>query len=311
MHCLAPAGTDFSEIEVGLHRSSDNASSPGVVAYRHQHYLPLAYLSQFALPPDREPRKRTTWRVADDFGREVPILGQCQENFFYSKSRAAFCETYFGKIEGIYGSLMKRLGRGETLTAHELFLLFLCAVDFFARGSKFRAQSEREEFELYLHRVAIFKRELINANLTNASEEAQRAYLLNNWFFRIVIFPENAALLTSDSPSIWLGASRSRNELRGVLMPITPLMCLVGANQRSYRIVSTAARPEDAGVINNNVIENCVNAVFCRDPVSAKEISIIQGQLAKRTVLQPRADAWAFELIDYDQNPNLSFLANA
>ncbi len=91
-------------------------------------------------------------------------------------------------------------------------------------------------------------------------------------------------------------------------MPLTPLGCFVGVNRRSYRIVSSQAEPADAGVLNNNQMENCVDAGFCSEPLSADEIALIQPRLARRVVLEPRADVWTFELIDYDLNQNLSFL---
>ena len=279
-----------------------------MTAYKNQHYLPLAYLGQFGRPLDRDIRKRMVWRVSDNRGGEVSVGGQCQEDYFYSKSRASICEGYFNQIEGVYGSLMARIGRGEGLTRHDLFLFFLCAVDFYARGSKFRGGSQREEFDLYLHRTEFFKRQLISAELVNATDAVRRDYILTHWAFDLVQFPADPALLTSDSPSIWLGSSRTANELQGVLMPITPFCCFVGAHQGTYRIASSSADTTDAGVMNNNEMENCVDAVFCTEPLSEQEIALVQSRLAKRTIPQPRADAWALELIDYDLNPNLSFL---
>jgi hypothetical protein len=145
--------------------------------------------------------------------------------------------------------------------------------------------------------------------LSNATDMARRSYILEHWAFDIVRFSKEAALLTSDSPSIWLGSSRTANELQGVLMPITPVCCFVGVHQGAYRITSSSAGSADAGVMNNNEIENCVGAVFCSEPLSKLEIALVQSKMAKRPILQPRADAWALELIDYDLNPNLSFLA--
>jgi hypothetical protein len=275
--------------------------------YENQHYLPLVYLAQFGRP-NRAPRRRLIWRVTEGFAREVPVGGQCQENYFYSKTNASICEGYFGQIEGRYGELMAKIAKGETLTADDLFRFFLCAVDFYARGCKFKARSAREEFELYLHRIAIFKSQLISADMASASDDVRRDFVLMNWDFGIVRFPEQAALLTSDSPAIWLGSSRGGNELRAVLLPLTPLGCFVGVNRHSYRIVSLQAEPGDAGVLNNNQMENCVNAVFCPQAGSSEEIAFIQSRIARRTALEPRSDAWAFELIDYDLNQNLSFL---
>jgi hypothetical protein len=277
-------------------------------AYKKQHYLPVAYLSQFGRPLEREPRQRLVWRVSESHAGEVHVNSQCQEDYFYSKSHARLCEGYFDQIETIYGSLLARLGRGETLTASDLFRFFLCAVDFYARGAKFRANSEREEFELYLHRTAIFKRQLISQNLTEATDDARRDFLLASWQFCLVSFSADAALLTSDSPSIWLGSSQAPQELHGVVMPVTPLSCFVGARRTTYSIASTVAEPIDAVVMNRNQIENCADAVFCSEALSAREVAGIRKQLAIRQVAPSRADGWQLELIDYDLNPNLSFL---
>ena len=176
--------------------------------YENQNYLPLVYLTQFGRPLERAPRQRMIWRVTEEFVREVPIGGQCQEDYFYSKTNVSPCEGYFSQIENRYGGLMAKIKKGEALTADDLFRFFLCAVDFYARGCKFKARSAREEFELYLHRISIFKSQLISADLISASDDARRDHVLANWDFGIVRCSENAALLTSDSPAI--GWDRAR-----------------------------------------------------------------------------------------------------
>lgn len=276
--------------------------------YKNQHFLPLVYLGQFARPPDRELRKRTIWRVSPTQVGEVPVRTQCQEDYFYSKHRARLCEGYFGTIETVYGQLMKRLVKGETVSHEDLFLLFLCAVDFYARGSKFHARSDREEFELYLHRMEIFKSQLINAELANSSDDERRDYILKHWDFGLIQFSEEAAILTSDSPSVWLGSKHVLGQLCGVIMPLSPLCCFVAANRTTYRIIRNPATPEDAYIVNINEIENCVDAVFSSEPVTAKEIVVIREKLSKRTTSKKFPNTWMLELIDYDENPGLSFL---
>lgn len=68
------------------------------------------------------------------------------------------------------------------------------------------------------------------------------------------------------------------------------------------------AEPADAAVMNHNQIENCVGAVFCCEPLSDEEVATIRRCLDFRQVAPPCADGWQLELIDYDLNPNLSFL---
>jgi len=277
-------------------------------AYKQQHFLPLAYLGQFGGPPERELRKRRIWRVSDTHAGEVPVGTQCQEDYFYSKHRAALCESYFSQIESIYGSLMGKIARRESLSRHDLFLLFLCAVDFYARGSRFRAHSAREEYELYLHRIGIFKTQLISSDLANADDAARRDYILRNWDFGLIPFLEETAVLTSDSPSIWFGSKHAPGQLQGVLMPVTPLCCFVAAHRPSYCIEEKVATPEDAHVVSINEIENSVDAVFFSDPLSGEEIAAIRGKLASRLVVPADPHGWRLELIDYDENPNLTFL---
>lgn len=232
---------------------------------------------------------------------------QCQEDYFYSKDRASLCESYFGGIESVYAQQMAAIGRGGKLTHQALFNFFLCAVDFYARGCKFRGDDAQEEFAVYLQRMEIFKKHLISAALLDAPDEARRSYILQEWDFAIIPFP-GSAILTSDSPSIWLSSSSTSNLLQGVLMPLTPRGCFVGAHRGSYRIIRQAATDEDAVIVTRNEIENCVDAVYFPDAFDESEITLIRSKLAKRTIPTAVSYGWQFELIDYDKNPNLSFL---
>lgn len=278
--------------------------------YKKQHFLPLAYLGHFGRPHDTPLRQRKIWRVSETHAGEVPVGTQCQEDYFYSKDRARLCESYFGGIESVYARQMAAIGRGETLTHEAMFNFFLCAVDFYARGCKFRVSEEKEEFAFYLKRMEIFKKRLISDDLLDARDEARRAYLLKEWDFAIIPFPDTA-VLTSDSPSIWFSSSSSGDQLRGVLMPLTPRGCFVGAHRSSYRIIRKAATNDDALVVTRNEIENCVDAVYFSDALDETEITTIRTQLAKRAIPVPISHGWQFELIDYDKNPNLSFVAPA
>jgi len=88
------------------------------------------------MPPDVPSAKEDFSGQRDACG-SGPVGTQCQEDYFYSKDRARFCEGYFGQVESNYGALMGRIGRSEPLDPGHMFLFFLCAVDFYARGSKF------------------------------------------------------------------------------------------------------------------------------------------------------------------------------
>lgn len=275
-------------------------------AYKKQHFLPLAYLGHFARPPEAELRKRRIWRVSEDHAGEVPVGTQCQEDYFYSKERAPVSEGYFGKVEAIYGALMARLGRGETLPQAALFNFFLSSVDFYARGCKFRVKDEQEEFEYYLKRIDIFKRQLLGGG-EDASETVTRDRVIKEWEFAVIPFPAEG-VLTSDSPAVWFSHSKSGDLLRGVLMPVTPKACFVGVHRDTYRIVAKSGSGDDAQIVSTNEIANCVNAVYFSDSLSADEIAIVRKLLAKRTVQEPNRTAWAFELVDYDLNPTLSFI---
>ncbi|WP_145928667.1 hypothetical protein OH491_01715 [Termitidicoccus mucosus] len=142
---------------------------------------------------------------------EVPVGSQYQEDYFYSKSRARFCETYFGSIEGIYGTMIAKLAHRERLTLEELFRLFLCAVDW---GSKFRTEQADEEMELYLKRIAIFKRQLISRELVEATDDERKAFVFANWDFTII--PSGSPEANSSSAAGRKISSPSASTLRPV-----------------------------------------------------------------------------------------------
>lgn len=181
-------------------------------------------------------------------------------------------------------------------------------MDFYARGTKFRLAEADEEMEFYLKRIDIFKRQLLSRQLTDATDAERKAYILQHWNFTIVPFPKEAAVLTSDSPSIWFSSSRTPDDLCGVLMPITPLACFVGTNRNIYTIKGGPGTPHDALQVSINEIENCVEGVYFSDPLDAGEIDTIRRRLRTRSVTPQPPNGWQFELIDYDRNPNLSFI---
>jgi hypothetical protein len=59
---------------------------------------------------------------------------------------------------------------------------------------------------------------------------------------------------------------------------------------------------------NMNVIENCVDAVYCSEPVNEREILVIRRRLSTRPEFAATETDWQLELIDYDRDPNLSFI---
>ncbi|HWA25972.1 MAG TPA: DUF4238 domain-containing protein [Lacunisphaera sp.] len=276
-------------------------------AYKSQHFLPKVYLGHFGRPPERKLEHRLVWRVSETQYGEVPVGTQCQKDYFYSKDRASICESYFGEFESVYGLLMGKIGRRESLDQKQLFLFFLCAVDFYARGCKFKVKDKAEEFARYLHRMDIFKRKLISPELETATDAKRREYILRHWQFAIIPFPETA-VLTSDSPAIWLSSSKTVDQLLGVLMPLTPMGVFVGVHRGHDDLIRRAGTDADAGIITNEEIDNCVDAVYFSDPFEESEIATIRKRLAKRERLAPLANAWKFDMIEYDHGPHLSFI---
>ncbi len=189
-----------------------------------------------------------------------------------------------------------------------MFHFFLCAVDFYARNFKFRLNTIEEEFQFYLKRIQIFKESLISSELSNSRDSDKKVYILQKWDFAIIPFLEDGLLLTSDCPSIWLGSKRNKNELKGVLLPITPKYCFVGVHKDYYRLNVQKASVRDSYIINIYEIENCINSVYFCDEIPKDKISFIQRKMKAGKSYNQSSKGWCSELVDYDKNPNLTFI---
>ena len=278
--------------------------------YKKQHYLPIVYLSQFARPHDLglEYEKRKIWRIGLTDTDCVPVRNQCQRDYFYSKGRAKFCETYFSKIESKYGSLVKSVISGQKLTKESMFLFFLCAVDFYARNFRFKVDGEEDEFEFYLKRIEIIKRKIISTDLSEASDKELRDNIFDRWDFKLIPFSLKVNILTSDCPSVWLGSQRNENKLMGVILPITPNYCFVAVHTEYYRIQPTVGSMDDFHSIEVKEIENSIHSVYYCDKPEDKQIDFIQNEMRERQEISQSIEGWRFELVDYDENPNLTFI---
>ena len=278
--------------------------------YKKQHYLPIVYLSQFSrsLDVEIESGKRKIWRIGLTSTNCVPIDKQCQKDYFYSKERARISESYFSEIESKYGDIVNSVISGQKLTKESMFLFFLCAVDLYARSFKFKVDEVEDEFEFYLRRIEIFKRNLINRDLIRSSDRQLRDYLLNWWDFSLIPFSEGRNILTSDCPSIWLGSQRNENELKGVLMPITPNYCFVAVHNEYYKIKQIEGSLEDSTVIILNEIKNSIHSVYFSDKPNEEQIASIQKIMIERQYKSQSSEGWLFDLIIYDENPNLTFI---
>ncbi len=203
---------------------------------------------------------------------------------------------------------MTSLLRGNVVSKKSMFHFFLCAVDFYARNFKFKFNTIEEEFQFYLKRIQIFKESLISSELSNSSDSEIRAYIEENWDFAIIPFSEDGLLLTSDCPSIWLGSKHNKNELKGVLLPITPKYCFIGVHRDYYKLNIQIGSMEDSHTINIYEIENCINSVYFCDEIPEDNISFIQRRMKAREPYNQSSEGWCLELCDYDMGPNLTFI---
>lgn len=276
--------------------------------YKSQHFLPASYLGTFGIPENIPVRKRKIFRVGKTTHGFVQVESQCQKDYFYSKSQPKEVETYFQKVENIYNLSIPPIRAGYKLSKNQLFNLLLFAADLYARNWKFRVQSEDENFQHYLRRIEIFKKIILPEDHSGLSDLQKRDMILNTWDFGLIHFQSENALLTCDCPTHYLGSSAMGDRLKGIILPLTPNACFVAADASTYKIENRDGCDVDAIDLNKKLIRNASHSVYSTEELSKAKIEYVQNTRPQESDIRQDGTGWALHLIDYDKEPNLSFL---
>jgi|GEM_PF-7089218 len=274
---------------------------------KKQHYLPQVYLRQWAAGCEEAGGKKHTWRIGKESCCLASLRDQCQKPYFYSKESKSICERYFQNIEDRFAEIARKLTGNIELSKQDFFALFVFGMDLYIRNHRSATSPGNEEFEYYLKRTEIFKKQLILGSGDVDSDEEVKNIIWRHWDFRVIRMPESHKLLTCDSPSILLGSSEVPERILGLMYPLSPSSFFVGVDSRVYALSREYSLDSDFEIMNYNTFEQASHSVYSKRDFSgcnlAKYASII-GQRDKSEWI----DGWQIELIDYDRNPNISFI---
>jgi len=105
--------------------------------YKKQHYVPVAYLQQFAADRSNISRKSQVWRFDGKESKLVAAETQCYENYFYSKGQAVEAEKMFQAGERSFPECVRSVMAGKCPTKLQFFGLIGTIFDLHLRNAAY------------------------------------------------------------------------------------------------------------------------------------------------------------------------------
>jgi hypothetical protein len=155
-------------------------------AYQNQHYLPAAYLKQFAADKSAKPtRKSQIWRFDGRTSKPVPVEDQCFERWFYSKEDAATIEKAFGASEGCFAECARRIRDGKPPADGQFFGLIGIIFDLHLRNAAQYNLTGKSNLHAYHLRLCGLKRRLVGGG-HEPTDETFQAHMKSRWRVRVL-----------------------------------------------------------------------------------------------------------------------------
>lgn len=276
--------------------------------FKNQHYLPVAYLSNFAAVPATRGRNSFIWRIDRSTQRLVPVSTQCAEDYFYSKLAPFEAEKMFHDIETIYCQCIEKIKTGRQLSGKDAGRLLLAMFDFHLRNAVHQNSTVHEGIEAYKIRVNIFLQKILLESDTPVSESDAIEHISRHWELRILKAPGQSVFLTSDNPSVWTCLKKSG--LHVVSLPLTPTHIAIGFDRRILQIVSNNISSNDECTLNAGQVANSIQCVYASGHLSDEHVNAIKHHFNQKpnTTCEVTSDGWKMRLQGITPEHYFSFI---
>jgi hypothetical protein len=246
---------------------------------KKQHFLPVVYLKQFS--PDERAATRTS-RIFRCDGRkvnEVSVESQCYESLFYSKKRASEAENTFKEMEGMYGTLLKRVWNSEQpQNAAEYFGMIVFMFDLHLRNAAYFNHTGEERIDAYEFCVRSLRDHILCLQ-ENASDNAVVEHLKERWVIRLIQSDGQQALMTSDNPCLWCSGFKHPG-FSFMLLPLTPRHLAVAFDKKFHSVSGKFLKGSDLDALNGGLISRCLKAVYSHKSFNSLEMENV-GEILK------------------------------
>lgn len=240
--------------------------------FKKQHFLPSSYLKYFSDDQMNCGRKSCTWRFDGKEMRRVPVESQGFENYFYSKEKAAETERLFQPREEIYCHFVDQIRLGKEPPRKSFGDFFLCMFDLHLRNAAHKNLTSGEGVSAYQARLTMFFSQLlVGGDHADCTIPKVKDHIQTHWRMEIIPAPPEYQFLTSDHPSIFMtcthAASKARNALQMILLPVDPLHTAVAFDRRFISLRNQVATPSDVQTLNVGQVQNCEKCVYSSDSI--------------------------------------------
>jgi hypothetical protein len=270
-------------------------------AYENQHYLPAAYLKQFAADKSAKPtRKSQIWRFDGRTSKPVPVEDQCCERWFYSKEYAATIEKAFGAGEGCFAECARRIRDGKPPADGQFSGLIAIIFDLHLRNAAHDNLTGKNNFCAYQLRLCGLKKRLVGKE-NEPSEEEFLLHINDRWRVRVLRASDGNEFVTSDNPSILM------KDWHYALLPTTPFHVAIAYDCNHIKVTGTHTSVADEDLLNKLQLSNATKCVYSSVPLNEAQETYATERLNRKSRLRSRTDDESWTPVMRTLAPSVKF----
>ena len=273
-------------------------------AHENQHYLPAAYLMQFAIDKSAKPaRKSRIWRFDGRTSKPVPAESQCCRRYFYSREKATYVEKMFADADGCFAECARKIRDGKSPTDGQFFGLIAIIFDLHLRNAAHDNLTGKNNLLACQLRLCGLKQRLI-AKENEPLDEEFLLHIKDRWRVRVLGASGGNEFVTSDNPSILM------QDLDYVILPVTPLHVAIAYNCSRIQVVGTHATAADGVVLNELQLLNATKCVYSSVPLNEAQEIYATERLNRKSQLRTRThdESWMAVIRTLPPSVKFSFL---
>ena len=234
-----------------------------------QHYVPVAYLRNFAINPNGKRETLEIWKFDGKQNSREFIEEECVGDCHYSKSgdKGVFdqWERWFAKFMSDGPSASTCLVK----STQKQILAFILHLHL--RGVSYNDKTGRDRMEVcyvlveQLHQIFRFPPDL--------DPSARQKHLDKVWSVKLLRCT-SGELATSDSPVVCYGCDETKLDL--LLLPLRPDLCAIAYNRFKFKIISDEIQAMDEERLDCIQVKSRYRALYTNAPLSTERKECIK-----------------------------------
>ncbi len=269
--------------------------------HRKQHYVPAAYLKQFAADKSAEPvRKSQIWRFDGRTSKRVPVESQCCEEWFYSKEHARTIEEAFSAGERCFAECARRIRDGKPPAGGQFFGLIGIIFDLHLRNAAQDNLTRENNLHAYRLRLSGLKKRLVGGG-DEPTDETFLAHMRSRWRVRVLSASDGNEFIISDNPSILM------QDWDYAMLPVTPVHVAIAYDCGHIKVVGTHTTAADEVLLNELQLSNATKCVYSSIPLNEAQEKYATERLSRKSQLRSRTDEESWTVVMRTLPPGVKF----